>query len=177
MKGTKAAVRYAQSLMELALEKGNLEPVANDMNYLQNAVNENPELVSFFKSPIISSTKKLEVIKAVFGQFEAATMTFVELVVKNRREMLLPSIAESFGELIKEHKGIVSIELVTAVQLDEETKKNILAKIEGTVKGTLEVTETIDPEIIGGYIVKMGDRRIDASVKSQFNKLKQTLTH
>jgi F-type H+-transporting ATPase subunit delta len=177
MKGTKAAVRYATSLMELAMEKGNLDSVANDMNYLHNAANENPELVSFFKSPIISSTKKLEVIKAVFEQFEASSMSFMELVVKNRREMLLPSIAETFGELVKEHKGIVSIELVTAVQLDEETRKNILAKIEESVKGTLEVTETIDADIIGGYIVKMGDRRIDASVKSQFNKLKQTLTH
>ena len=177
MKGSSVAIRYATSLMEMALEKGNLDQIANDMHFMNQTAEENPELTALFKSPIVGSEKKLEIIKLVFGQFEPLTMSFVELVIKNKREAHLNDISGAFGDLVKTHKGIVPVELVTAVKLDDATRKNILAKVEGSVTGTLEVTETINPEIIGGFIVKMGDRRIDASVSSQFNKLKQTLTH
>lgn len=177
MKGTKASVRYAQSLLDLALEKGNLDQVANDMKHLYETTEANPELARFFKSPIVAGDKKISVIKEVFGAFESMTMSFVELVTKNGRESLLPQIALSFGDLVKAHKGIVPVELVSAVKLDDATRKNILAKVEGSIEGTLEVTETVDESIVGGFIVKMGDRRIDASVKSQFNKLKQSLTN
>ena len=102
---------------------------------------------------------------------------FFELVTNNGREALLPEIAESFDTQLKEQRGIVSVELVSAVKLDEETKKTILAKLDTLKKGTFEISETIDADLIGGFIVKMGDKQIDASVASQLNKLKQRLTH
>ena len=177
MKGSSVAIRYATSLLEMALEKENLDQVANDMAYMYQTAEENDELVSLFKSPIVDASKKLEIIKQIFDQFEGLTMEFVELVVKNQREDHLKDISGTFGDLVKAHKGIVPVELVTATKLDDATRKNILAKVEASVSGTLEVSEVIDPEIIGGFVVRMGDRRIDASVSSQFNKLKQTLTH
>jgi len=177
MKGTKVAARYAKSLLELALEKGNLDAVVNDMRYLRQVTAENHALEVLFNSPIVPATKKIEAFKEVFGQFEALSLSFLTLITNKGRENFMPTIAQSFLDMVKEHKGIVPVELITAVALDEATRNNIMAKIEASVKGTLEVTETIDPDIIGGFIVNMGDRRIDASVKSQFNKLKQSLTH
>lgn len=177
MKGTKAAIRYAKSLLDLALEKGNLDSVAGDMNFFSSTLEQNPELGRLLASPIIEGSKKLEVIKSVFGQFETVTMSFFELVTKNGREAVLPAIAGSFDQEVKAHKGIVPVELVTAVALDETTRKMILAKVDEHVSGTLEVKETIDADLIGGFIVKMGDKQIDASVSNQLNNLKQRLTH
>ncbi|MFT7345129.1 MAG: F-type H+-transporting ATPase subunit delta [Lentimonas sp.] len=177
MKGSKVAARYATSLLELAIEKGNLESVAGDMKYLHDTNEQNADLTSLFNSPIVSGDKKIAIYKEIFGQFEDISMSFLELITNNSRENLMPEIAASFETQLKEHKGIVPVHLITAVELDEETKKNILAKIEGSVNGTLEVTESIDASLIGGFIVKMGDKQIDASISSQFNKLKQSLTH
>ena len=177
MKGTKVAARYAKALLDISIDNGIIDQVANDMRHLNETQKENPELVSLFNSPIIDSTKKIAILKEVFGAFEKSTADFVELVTKNGRESFLPLIASTFEAQLKEYKGIVPVEIVSAVALDEETKNNILTKVQTTVTGTLEVTEVIDPSIIGGFIVKMGDRRIDASVILQLNKLKQSLTH
>lgn len=177
MKGTKVAVRYAKSLLELALENGNLDAVAGDMNYFSQTLDENPELARLLNSPIVTGEKKLEVFQNVFGQFEKVTMNFLALVTKNGRESVLPAIAKSFDEEVKIHKGIVSVELIMAAAFDDSTRKTILAKVEESVKGTLEVKETINPDLIGGFIVKMGDKQIDASVLNQLNNLKQRLTH
>ncbi|MBU2019211.1 MAG: ATP synthase F1 subunit delta [Bacteroidetes bacterium] len=177
MKGSKVAARYAKALLEISIEKGILDQVANDMSHLYETQEQNRELVSLFNSPIVGADKKIEILKEVFGAFEPASRDFVELITKNGRENHLPEIAASFATQVKEYKGIVAIEIVSATALNEDTKNTILAKVQTTVKGTLEVTEKIDPSIIGGFIVKMGDRRIDASVSSQINKLKQSLTH
>jgi F-type H+-transporting ATPase subunit delta len=177
MKQTKAANRYATSLLELSLDKGNLDQVAADMKYFSETVAENRDLAMMLTSPIIDGAKKAEVFKMIFGQFEPLTMSFFELITKNGRESVLPEIAAAFDAKVKEHKGIVPIELVTAIALDEATKKIILAKVDASVNGTLEVTETIDPTLIGGYIIKMGDKQIDASISNQLNNLKQRLTH
>jgi F-type H+-transporting ATPase subunit delta len=177
MKQTKAAFRYATSLLELSLEKGNLDQVAADMKYFSETVAENRDLALMLTSPIIDGAKKTEIFKMIFGQFEPVTMSFFDLITKNGREAVLPEIASAFEAKVKEHKGIVPVELVSAIALDEATRTNILAKVDASVNGTLEITETIDPSIIGGFIIKMGDKQIDASISNQLNNLKQRLTH
>ncbi|MBI3237457.1 MAG: ATP synthase F1 subunit delta, partial [Flavobacteriia bacterium] len=101
---------------------------------------------------------------------------FIALIAKNGRESILPEIAEAFHELVKEKKGIVSVSIVSATALDAGVKKQILDKVQATTTGTLEVTEEIDASLIGGFIVKMGDTQIDASVASKLAQLKQRLT-
>lgn len=177
MKGTKVAVRYAKSLLELALEKGNLDSVAGDMHFFTQTLEENKELSVFLNNPVIDAEKKTSVFKAVFAQFEEVTMSFFALVTKNGRESVLPAIAKAFDAEVKAYKGIVAVELITAVALDDATRKSILAKVDAHVNGTLEVKETIDTDLIGGFIVKMGDKQIDASISNQLNNLKQRLTH
>ncbi len=177
MKGTKAAIRYAKSLLDLSMENGNIDSVAGDMKFFADTHAENRDLALLLSSPLIDATKKVEVFTAIFGQFEKQTMSFFELVTKNGRENLLPEIAKAFDAELKSIKGIVPVEIVSAVRLDEETKKMILAKLESSVTGTFQVSETINPDLIGGFIVKMGDKQIDASVASQLNNLKQRLTH
>ncbi|PWL32388.1 MAG: ATP synthase F1 subunit delta [Fluviicola sp. XM-24bin1] len=176
MKGTKVAARYAKALLELAVERKTVDSVLGDMQFLLQVNNEARDFELLIASPIVKADKKLEIFKQVFEQFEELTMSFVELITKNGREAYLPAIAEAFEAQVKEHKGIVPMTLVSAAALDAKTKDAIVAKVQSGVNGTLEITEVIDEELIGGFMVKMGDVQIDASVASQFNNLKQRLT-
>lgn len=176
MKGSKAATRYAQALLDLAIEQNALEAVAGDMKYLSEVCAENRDFELMLASPIVRSDKKVEIIKAIFGQFERVSTLFIELIAKNGRENLLPMIATAFDTLLKAHKGIVPISITSATKLDDTVKKSILAKVQSYVQGTLEVTEHVDSSLIGGFVVRMGDQQIDASVASQLMDLKQRLT-
>jgi len=176
MKSTKVAARYAKALLELAVEQKKVDSVLGDMQFLLQVNNDSRDFELLIASPIVKADKKNEIFKMIFEQFEELTMSFVELITKNGREYLLPNIAESFEAQVKAHKGIVPMTLVSAVPLDASTKEAIIAKVQAGTKGNLEVTEVIDEDLIGGFMVKMGDVQIDASVSSQFNNLKQRLT-
>lgn len=176
MKSSKSAPRYSQALLDLAIEQGKLDAISADMKYLAEVCNDNHELELMLESPVVRADKKIAVLNAVFDQFDMVTKAYLELIVKNGREGILPQIAASFDAQLKEYKGIVPVKLISAKPLDAGVKKNILSKIEGSVKGTLEVTEEINPDLIGGFIVRMGDTQIDASVASQLGQLKTRLT-
>ena len=176
MKGTKVAARYAKALLELAIERKSVDSVLGDMQFLLQVNNEARDFELLIASPIVKADKKMAIFKQIFEQFEELSMSFVELITKNGREAYLPAIAEAFEAQVKEHKGIVPMTLVSAAPLDAKTKDAIVAKVQSGVNGTLEITEVIDGELIGGFVVKMGDVQIDASVASQFNNLKQRLT-
>ena len=176
MKGTKAASRYAKSLLELAIENNKIESISADMRALSAANRETREFQLFLNSPVINADKKNAIFGELFGAFDAITSSFVTLVIKNRRESILPEIADSFDAQVKEYMGIVPVTLISAQPLDEATKTAILGKVQATVKGTLELEEQIDPSLLGGFVVRMGDTQIDASVSNQLKNLKQRLT-
>lgn len=176
MKGTKSASRYAQALLELAIDTNNVDAIQDDMNFFLSTVLENRELELLLSSPIVKADKKVDILNAVFTQFNDITKNFVALIAKNGREVLLPQIAMSYGAKVKEHKGIVPITITTATKLDEEVRAQILAKVGASIKGELEVEEKIDESLIGGFVVNMGDKQLDASVSRQFKDLKQRLT-
>lgn len=176
MKSTKAASRYAKSLLEIAIEQKKIDSVLGDMNFLLQTNNDSRDFELLIASPIVDGGKKIEIFEKVFGQFEDISMSFIRLITKNGRENILPEIAASFAAQVKEFKGIVPMTLVTAAPLDAKTKDAIVAKIQATVDGQLEIEEKIDESLIGGFMVRMGDRQIDASIANQFSKLKQRLT-
>ena len=176
MKSTKVASRYAKSLLELAIDQKKIDAVLGDMHFLLQTNNSSRDFELLLSSPIINSDKKIAVFELIFEQFEQLTMAFIKLITKNRRESMLAVIAEEFDRQVKEYKGIIPITIVSATSLAEDTKQKIIDKVKSSVKGELEITEEIDESLIGGFMVKMGDTRIDASVLSQFNNLKQRLT-
>ena len=176
MKGTKVAVRYAKALLEISIENKSIDSVLSDMQSLSKTINENHEFELLIASPIVNSSKKLEIFEKVFNSFEKISMSFIRLITKNGREVFLPLIAESFAAQVNELRGIIPMTLTSAIALDETTKKQIIAKVQEAVDGQLEIEEKIDESLIGGFVVRMGDTQIDASVLSQFNNLKQRLT-
>jgi F-type H+-transporting ATPase subunit delta len=176
MKSSKVASRYAKSLLEIAIEQKNIDSVLGDMMFLLEINNQSKDLELLIQSPIVKADKKIEIFEKIFEQFEEVSKSFVRLITKNGRENLLPEIATSFDALVKEHKGIVPVTLISAKKLDDQTKKSILDKVSSSVEGTIEVNEILDESLIGGFVVRMGDTQIDASISSQFNNLKQRLT-
>lgn len=176
MKNTAAASRYAKALLELAVEQKKVDSVEGDMNFFSQAVQGSHDLELLLASPIVKSDKKISIFEKAFEQFEELTMTFMKLIIKNRREDILPEIADAFESQVKAYKGISPVTIVSARTLDPATKEMILNKISGLISGTPEVTEKIDESLIGGFVVRMGDTQVDASVASQLNNLKQRLT-
>jgi len=176
MKSTKAASRYAKALLEIAIDQKKIDSILGDMNFLAKVCDDSRDFELLLSSPIVKSDKKIEIFNAIFEQFEAESTNFIKLITTNRRENMLPAIAASFQELVNEHRGIVPVTIVTATNLDEATKDAILAKVKASVEGELQVTEEIDESLIGGFLVKMGDIQLDATVSNQFNNLKQRLT-
>lgn len=175
MKGTKAASRYAKALLELAVEQNKLDEVSADMRALTSANKETRDFQLFLDSPVINAEKKNNVFRELF-QFDTLTSSFVELITKNGREAFLPEIADSFDVQLKAHQGIVPVTLISAKPLDQATKSAILDKVQASVSGKIELNEQIDESLLGGFVVRMGDNQIDASVANQLKNLKQRLT-
>lgn len=170
MKGTKSASRYAKALLELAIEQNKVDLVLKDMEFFVDSGNNNYDLLVFLKSPVIKAEKKLSVLNELYSHFDLLSKSFIQLITKNGREAILIEIASSFIYLVKEYKGIVSVVLISATELTKTSKEKILSKIK--VSGTIELTEEIDPTLIGGFIIRIGDVQVDASVNSQLKKLK-----
>lgn len=176
MKSTKSAIRYATSLLDLAIEKNQVDAVLDDMRYVVAVSNSSREFQLLLNSPIVNSDKKIAVINELFGHFQQLSKAFLELITKKGREALIEIIATSFEDIVYKYKGVTPVTITSAVPLSEETKKNILAKVKGITSNSVELTEKIDPSLIGGFIVRAYDKQIDASVASQLNNLKQRLS-
>ena len=173
MKSTKSAGRYAKALLDLALDQNKVELIEADMLQLIKLANEAHDFQIFINSPLIQIEKKVAVIKEIFKDFNETTLKFLELVTNNGREAAMIAIAEQFIAQLMAHRGIVPVTIISAQKLEDKTKAEILSKINGVVNGTPLITEEVDATLIGGFIVRMGDQQIDASVASQLQRMKQ----
>ena len=170
--------RYAKSLLNLAIENGQLEPVYNDMLLIRSVSKSNPDFVNMLESPLIKTDKKQSIIKLLFeGKVHELTMKFMMLMAEKKREGYLDDISFSFVDQYKQHKNIVTAVLSSAFKLDSDTKSKILSIIKESFNGTVEIEEKIDANLIGGFKIKIGDRQVDASVQRKLNDLKKSFSH
>lgn len=174
MKNSRAAVRYARSLVDLAQEKNILDKVNADMELVQNTIAESRDLELMLSSPVVKSDKKGEVLKSIFGgKVDDLSMSFIQLITKNGRERLLSGIASAVVAQYQELKGIVVAEITSAIKLTDDIKTKIVAKIKTELNKEIIVEEKVDPSIIGGLIVRVGDRQYDASIANKLNQLRK----
>ena len=175
MNDSKISVRYSRALFQSALEKKVLDDVAEDMAYITELCLI-PEVKELLKSPVIVPSKKNTILTALLGKnVNKLTLSLIGIVVKNGRESFLPSIARVFIHETKKYKGITESELTTAVRVSDKIKDQIsemISKIFGT---KVELKEIIDPGIIGGFILKVDDNYIDASVRNKLRKIEKEL--
>lgn len=174
MPNPRLASRYAKSLIDLANERGQLETVYADMQYLQAVCKSNRDFVTLLRSPVITPDKKQSIIKAVTkDKISELTTEFSRLLVTKGRESYLPEISAAFIEQYKHQKNIHTIKLTTATPISEELKKQIIDKVKSqTAKSNIELTAVVKEDIIGGFVLEMGDTLVDASILYDLNKIK-----
>ncbi|MBN4081824.1 ATP synthase F1 subunit delta [bacterium AH-315-C07] len=176
MSVSRVALRYAKSLFGLADEQGVLDKVRDDMYRFWETCNDNRELVLMLKSPIVPGAKKESILKAIFESDSAPlTIDMFSIIIKKKREIILQEIAEEFFKLYDEKKGIVKVEVTSAFKLDDTIRKNITAIFSKETGAEINLEESIDEDLIGGFVVTMDDLQYDASVKSKLNKLRVEL--
>lgn len=169
------AYRYARSLMELALERGQLEAVHEDMALVARTCFGERELLIMLKSPVINADKKAKVLDQVFaGSIHEMTARFIDILVRKGREALLPDVAHAFAEIYRVHSNITVCEVGCAAPLTEETRARIKAFVEKKYPGqSITLSEKVDPGLIGGLIIRVGDEQYDGSVSRRLNDLRR----
>ncbi|MBC7695619.1 MAG: ATP synthase F1 subunit delta [Burkholderiales bacterium] len=172
------ASRYAKSLLDLSVEKGQLEAVYADMLQVKEVCENSREFINFLNSPIIKSDKKIATLKVVFdGKFNEITSGFLTIVASKRRESVIPEMATSFIEQYRIHKNILTAIVTSANGLDAATRQKALDLVKSQLNGEVELVEKVDANIIGGFILKIGDKQLDKSVARQLLNLKKELTN
>ncbi len=166
MSSQRIAARYAQSLIDLALEQGQLEAVQADMKWLQDVCKQNRDFVNMLRSPIIKADAKQKIVAAVTAnQISALTASFNKLVITKGRESMLPEIAAAFIDAYKAHKGIHTLKLTTALPISVSTRQALLDQVKKTTGFQhVELEERVNADLIGGFVLQLGDKLVDASI-------------
>jgi ATP synthase, F1 delta subunit len=176
MNDSKIAVRYAKALYSLAVEKNALPALHADVEMLYLTTRTLPEFVRMLESPVIKASEKRALVKNVFEkQVNPLTLSFLNLLLTNKREMYLESIARDFLALYRKNSGMKSALLSSAVALDTETVAQMTKAIAARFKAQIELTTEVDPALIGGFVLQVDDQMIDASVSSRLKQLRQEL--
>ncbi len=172
---SRVAGRYAKSLLDLAIERSELERVYQDVEFLKQACNSSRDFVVMLKSPVVSPDKKQAVIDAITaGKISELTASFTQLLVRKGRETELPDILNAFADLYRKHKNIHVVHLTSATPLSEEAKDAIISKVKSDGKlEHIELHTAVNPELIGGFVLQVGDSLVDSSVASELNAIKK----
>ena len=175
MQSPRLAGRYAKSLVDLSQEKGQLEIVYKDMQYLQQVSKHSREFVALIKSPVIKADKKNAIIEAVTkGKVSELTAAFNRLLVSKGRENVLPEVVNAFIDQYNTIKGIHKVKLTTATEATEELKQSMIQKVKAEAGfGTVELETKVDPAIVGGFILEFNNKKVDASILRDLNDVKK----
>jgi F-type H+-transporting ATPase subunit delta len=168
------AIRYAKSLIDLSQEQKALEAVNKDMEFFLHTLKANPQLAAVLANPIIYHDKKVKILDSLFGgKVNKVTISFFNIMINKGRAEILQAAAHEFINQYDVIKNIVTATVVSATPLSEANKKTIIADIEKSTKGTVKLTAKVDPSLIGGFIITVGDKQIDTSIAGSLHKLKK----
>jgi F-type H+-transporting ATPase subunit delta len=174
MQGTRVASRYAKSFIDLTIELGVLEQAFSDMKYILEVCEIEHELIVFLKSPVIKTDKKQAVLKQLFsGKLNKITEDYIYLITAKKREVYLVEIAEEFLNQYRIKKNILTAVITSASGLDDTARKAIIALVKGSGTAEVVLQEKIDKDLIGGFIVRVEDRQVDASVSRKLSLLQR----
>lgn len=176
MNQSKISVRYSRALFQSALEGKIIDKVNQDMIFILKACTL-PEVKEFLSSPVIMPSKKTAILHKIFGDdLQKLTLSLLDLTVKNGRESSIPAIARVFIHETMKYKGITETILTTAVKADAGVKEQVSALVTELFKTKVDLKENVDENIVGGFILKVGDNYFDASIRNKLRKIKRELT-
>ncbi|MEJ0103297.1 MAG: ATP synthase F1 subunit delta [Bacteroidota bacterium] len=166
MPNPRLATRYAKSLIDLSIERGQLENVYADMQWLNRVTVSNPDFVNVLRSPIIKADKKIKIVEAVIsGTVSELTLAFTRLLINKGRESNFPEIISAFITQYKVYKNIHTIKLTTATEVSDAMKEAIINQVKKSGGfENIELQTAVDEKLIGGFVLQAGDQLIDASI-------------
>ncbi|WP_412466300.1 ATP synthase F1 subunit delta [Pedobacter sp. KLB.chiD] len=175
MSEIKVASRYAKSLIDLAIENNALQDAYTDMVLFEKVVDETPELEAILNNPIVPLDKKTGILNGIFAdKVGKLTITFFKTVVNKGRSAILFATAKQFVQQYNQIKGIVTADVISATALSAEAREQIVAIVKKELGANqVIVNEKVNGKLIGGFILKVGDKQFDASIASGLSKLKK----
>jgi len=170
------AVRYAKALFQSSMEHNVLDAVRQDMDMMLDTVKEVPGILELLESPIVDSGKKSSVLREIFkSHMSPLSLDFLHLVTSNKREEYLPGMAHYFLQLYMKEKGIMVATISSAVGLEKNSSDRIREMVKTAFKSEIELNEEIKEDLIGGFILRVEDKQLDASVKGKLASIKKEL--
>ncbi|SRR5690554_3753479 len=173
MTGTRAALRYAKAILDVSKENGNAELVSHDMKSISNAISQSDELKVFLQNPIIKGEAKLAALNEIFATANGDTKKLFSVLLENKRLNILEAIAAKYAVLFDEMKGVQVAHVTTATPITPELEAQIMAKIKEISDKEISIVNEVNKEIIGGFIIRLGDMQFNASIANKLSQLKR----
>ncbi|MBE7629236.1 ATP synthase F1 subunit delta [Tenacibaculum piscium] len=174
MKGARPALRYAKAILNLAKQTNKDSLVNDNMKLIADTIEESEDLKRMLNSPIVKTEDKKKVLIALFGdKVDKVIKGLFNVLEQNKRMTMLASIATQYSLIYNQYKGIQLAKVTTAVALTKELEDKIQAKIVSLTGNSASIENIVNPSIIGGFILCVGDVQYDASISNQFNKLRR----
>ena len=178
MSSTRAAIRYAKAILEIADSKNVTSEVSADMALIASTIQSNSELSSFIQNPLVKTDAKKNVVSEVFASVNPVTQSIFQLLLENKRFEILDGIAVEYNKLFDIMNGVEVAKVTTAVPMDAELEAKVSAKI-ASISSSKKITieNIVDPAILGGFILKIGDKQYNASIADRLQVLKRELSN
>lgn len=173
MSNIRIAHRYAKPLLELAEEQKVLDKVKDDMAGFTDLCRENRDFLLMLRSPIIPHLRKAEILKKIFiGKSNKLTLSAFEIITRKNRENLLPEIAEQFVLEYNAKMGFQKATVTTTFPIDAKMRKSFQGIVEDVTGGKAILEEQVDESLIGGFVLRMGDKQLDRSISNDLKEIK-----
>ena len=174
MNYNRVAFRYAKALLlSCKYDNDKLEAVHNDMSFINNTFDESEELKLFIDSKVIKDSDKLATLNEIFEDINDLSKSLIKLLMKNRRIDLFDNVSKSFTVLYNDYVGNQEVTLTTASEVEFEKLKEIEQKVKELTSKNVNLTNIVDKQIVGGFVLRVGDLQYNASFKDQLKKLEQ----
>ena len=168
---------YAEALFEVALEENKVDLFLDEINFVTETLKLHSELYELFKSPLIRVEEKKNIVKEVFsGKLSKEMNNFLKVIMDKRRGSSIEQIKWEYERIVNDHKGIVEAVAITAIPLADKEKIILQNKLTSLTEKTVKLTNEIDEKVVGGVLVKIGDKVIDGTIKGRLEEIKEGLS-
>ncbi|MCT4566260.1 MAG: F0F1 ATP synthase subunit delta [Maledivibacter sp.] len=168
---------YSEALFEVALEESKVDQFLDEISFVTKTFKMYPEFFELFKTPLVKGDEKKKIMEDIFGDKLSKEMNnFLKIIIDKRRGHFIEQIKCEYESIVNEHKGIVNAVAITAVPLADKEKIMLREKLSTITGKTIELSNEIDKDVIGGILVKIGDKIIDGTIKSRLEELKESLS-
>jgi len=172
----KISVRYAKALFLTSKDKNNLDEIYKDVVMIREIFTNASEINVLYNNPTIKTLDKIKITNSIFeGKINKLLLQTIMLVIENKREHYLPGIFRNFIDLYKTEKGVITVDLVTSSEINDDLKAKISEIVQKSKDTKIELQQSVNKDLIGGFILTVDGKQYDASVSSKLNSIKQNL--